>query len=244
MRFKLLIIFFFLNSCTYNITKFENKTPFNSKGFALIYNDVDYENKIINGQLDNLKLQIAHNSLKPNSLLKIINPKTKDTIILKNTKKIKYPDFYKVLITELVAKKLNLNKDLPLIEVIEIKKNKSFIAKKTEIHNEEKKISSNAPVASVQISNISKNKELKKKLKKERFYILIGTFYQNEVAKFLKDRIIKEIPFYDIKKLKILNKSKVETSLISGPYYTINFMKNDYSLLKNFGFEELDIINE
>ena len=39
-------------------------------------------------------------------------------------------------------------------------------------------------------------------------------------------------------------KSNKQTELISGPYYAINFMKNDYILLKQFGFEELDIINE
>ena len=57
-----------------------------------------------------------------------------------------------------MQKNLNLNKDLPILEIIEIKKNKSFVAKKAKIFNEEKKISSKAPVASVQISNISKNK--------------------------------------------------------------------------------------
>ena len=31
-----------------------------------------------------------------------------------------------------------------------------------------------------------------------------------------------------------------EIQLISGPYNTINLMKNDYILLKRFGFEELD----
>ena len=49
-----------------------------------------------------------------------------------------------------------------------------------------KKISSNAPVTSVQISNISKNKQLNKVLKKEDFFILIGIFYSEEITKFLK----------------------------------------------------------
>ena len=60
-------------------------------------------------------------------------------MFLKNIKRIKYPDFYKILITKPVAKKLNLNIDLPLLEIIEIKKNKSFVAKKAKIYNEEKK---------------------------------------------------------------------------------------------------------
>ena len=34
------------------------------------------------------------------------------------------------MITQKVAEDLNIDKDLPLVEVLEIKKNKSFIAKK------------------------------------------------------------------------------------------------------------------
>ena len=91
-------------------------------------------------------------------MIKIINPKNNETIVLKNIKRIKYPDFYKVLITKPVAEKLNLDPNLPLLEIIEVKKNKSFVAEKAKIYNEEKKIPSKAPIASVQISNISKNK--------------------------------------------------------------------------------------
>ena len=41
----------------------------------------------------------------------------------------------------------------------------------------------------------------------------------------------------------MLKKSKNnEINVISGPYSTINLMKNDYILLKNFGFEDLNII--
>ena len=117
----------------------ENRKPFNSKGFAYIYNEKDFENKIIKSKLDNTKLQIAHNSLHANTLIKIINPKTNQSLIIKNFKKTYYPDFYKILITNEVAKKLNLDPKIPLVEILEIRKNKSFIAKKAKIYNEEKK---------------------------------------------------------------------------------------------------------
>jgi len=175
-------------------------------------------------------------------LVKIINPKTKDSIVVKNTKRINFPDFYKIIITEPIAEKLNLDKDLPLVEIIEIKKNKSFVAKKAKIYNEEKQISSNAPVTSVQISNISKDKNKIKKQVIEDFYILIGSFYSIDTVKFLKERISREIPSYDVKKLKIIEESNNKINLISGSYNTINLMKNDYIDLKNFGFEELDIV--
>ena len=61
-----------------------------------------------------------------------------------------------------MLKNLILDK-FTIIRNIEIKKNKSFIAEKAKIYNEEKKIPSKAPVTSVQISNISKKKIIKKK---------------------------------------------------------------------------------
>jgi hypothetical protein len=117
----------------------KTKIPYNSKGFAYIFDENDYKNQIIKGKLDNNLLQVAHSKLRAGTLIKLINPKTNDSIILKNNKRFKYPDFFKIVITNPVAQKINLKTDLPLIELIEIKKNKSFIAKKSKIYNEEKK---------------------------------------------------------------------------------------------------------
>ena len=242
MKYRILVLIFLLTSCTTYSTKLENRKPFNSKGFAYIFNEKDYENKIIKSKLDNTKLQIAHNSLYANTLIKIINPKTNQSLIIKNFKKTYYPDFYKILITNEVAKKLNLDPKIPFVEVLEIRKNKSFIAKKAKIYNEEKKISSNAPIETVQISNISKIKKKNKNIHKDDFYILIASFYSKDVADFLKQRITKEIPEFNSTRLKISKKYIKEINLISGPYNTINLMKNDYILLKKFGFEELNII--
>ena len=228
-------------SCSAHYTKLENKKPFNSKGFAYIYNEHDFKNKIIKTKLNNEIYQIAQKNLPIGTLIKVINPKTNQSITLKNQKKGRYPEFYKILISEAVAKKLNISNDLPIIEIIEVKKNKSFIAKKAKIFNEEKKISSNAPVTSVEISNISQNKKVKK-LAKEKVSILIASFYSVESAEFLRQRIIKEIPNFDNKKIKINKKNNKEINLISGPYKSVNLMKNDYIQLKKFGFEELDII--
>ena len=240
MKYKLFFIFFIISSCASNMTKLENRSPYNSIGFAYIYNNEDLNNKIISGKLDNSKLEISHNQLKVGTQIKLINTKTNEALVLVNKKKISYPNFYKILISEMVANKLNLDKNLPLVEILEIKKNKSFVAKKTKIYNEEKKISSNAPVTSVQISNISKNKSEEKK-NKEDFFILIGTFSSQEITEFLRKRIIKEIPQYDTKKLVVKKRNSKEIDLLSGPYKTINFMKNDYILLKKFGFEDLNI---
>ena len=159
MKYKIIIVFLVFYSCTINNTKIDNRIPYNSKGFAYIYNDEDFKNNIIKGKLDNSLMQVSHSNLNNNTPIKIINPKNNESLTIRNFKRIKYPDFYKILITKKVAEKLGIQSNFPLIEILEIKKNKSFIAKKAKIYSEEKKISSNAPVTSVQISNISKKKK-------------------------------------------------------------------------------------
>ena len=243
MKFKILFIIFFLNlSCSPQLTTLNLKNPYSAKGFAYIYNDIDYENKVINGKMSSDIMQISHQNLKTGTMVKIINPKNKESLVLKNVKRIKYPEFYKILITKPVATKLNLRSDLPIVEIIEIRKNKSFIAKKAKIFNEEKKIPSKAPVASVKISNISKNKIKKSPNVSDAIFIHIASFYSVETAKFLRQRINKELPELNKKKIKIKKISNKETQVISGPYISVNLLKNDYIKLKNYGFEELDIL--
>ena len=245
MRFSFLILFFFCISCSPQLTTINQKKPYSSKGFVYIFNLLDYEKKIIKGKMNNEILQISQQNLKTGALIKVINPRNKKSIVLKNVRRIKYPDFYKLLITEAVANELDLEKDFPILEIIEIKKNKSFIAEKAKIYNEEKKIPSKAPVASVKISNISKNKNSKILKKKDEIYIHIATFYSTETAEFLRKRIIVELGDFDKRKLKIKKINNKETQVISGPYTSVNLLKNDYIELRKFGFEELDIfINE
>ena len=245
MKFRILFILFFVTSCSPHFSTINQKKPYSAKGFAYIYNDLDFNKKIISGKMNNNIMQISHQNLRTGTLIKIINPKNNETIILKNIKRIKYPDFYKVLITDPVAKKLHLDQNLPLLELIEVKKNKSFIAEKAKIYNEEKKISSKAPVTSVQISNISKNKSKAFINKNEKIFIHVASFYSFNTAKFLEQRIIKEVTDLDIKKLKIKKINNKKTQVILGPYSSVNLLKNDYIKLQNFGFEELDIfINE
>mgnify|MGYP005989407019 CR=1 FL=1 len=240
MNYKLFIFLFFIFSCSPQFSS-SNKKPYTGRGIAYIYNDLDFNENTIKGRMNNDILQVSHQSLRTGVLIKIINPENKKSIVLKNTKRIKFPDFYKILITNPVAEQLGLNIDLPLVEIIEVKKNKSFVAAKAKIFNEEKRIPSKAPVASVQISNISKNKIKNSNNKIDEIYIYIGNFYSSETAKFLKQRIIKEITDYDVTKLKIKKINDKETLVISGPYKSVNLLKNDYIKLKNFGFEELDI---
>ncbi len=245
MKYSFLLLIFFTVSCSPNFNKINLNQPYSSKGFAYIYNNKDYENGLIKRKLDNEIIQVAHDSLRPGSLLKIINTRTNDSIIVKINKRFEYPKFYKILMTQKAANELNLSNDFPHVEVFEMKKNKSFIAKKTKVYQEEKKIYSNAPVESVKIDNISKNKNKLKKNQIDKFYIIIAEFYSEKSAFSLKKRISDELQNFNSKKLLIKSQNSNKISLLSGPYNSINLMKNDYIVLSEFGFEELDVsINE
>ena len=242
MKFRIILILFFILSCSPQFSTVNQIKPYTSKGFALIYNDFDFNQKIIKGKMSNAKMQISHQNLKTGTLIKIINPKNNETIVLKNIKRINYPDFYKVLITKSVAEKLKLDLNLPLVELTEVKKNKSFVAEKAKIYNEEKKIPSKAPITSVKISNISKNKSKSLTKKTDKLFILVASFYSLDTAKFLEQRIIKEVTDLDVKKLSVNKINNKETQVILGPYNSVNLLKNDYIKLQNFGFEELNIL--
>ena len=86
MKFNLIIILFFLFSCAPHYTKIDSKKPYVSKGFALIYNDKDYENKLVLGKLNNETLQISHKNLKTGSLIKIINLNSRESCFKKYKK--------------------------------------------------------------------------------------------------------------------------------------------------------------
>jgi len=243
MKFRFLLIFL-LCSCSSELNKSISKSTYTSSGFAYVYNEFDRINKITSKKFKNDQLLIGHSRLKVGKLLKITNPKNKKFIILKVKKKTKYPEFYQILITEAVAYKLELEESLPFVEIQEIKKNKSFIAEKAKTFEEEKKVVNKVPVTGVKIDNISKTKKTKKS-KSVYFSIIIAEFYSSNSAIFLRERINKEMPNFDNKKISIKKNKKNSFQLISGPYSTVNSLKNDYIILKRNGFEELDVkLNE
>ena len=229
-----------LFSCeTINTNKYE-KPVLNSKGFAYIYSSEDFENKIIKKKINSDDMIIAHNDIKRGILLKITNPNNGKNIILKNSFRLDYPDFYKILITKSISKKIGLNDNFPYVEVEEIKKNKSFIAKKAETHDEEKQLKVKAPVEKIKINNISKS-ITKKSIKEPQFVIILGNFYSLESAKLLKKRVKTDSELLKNKKISIIKKNKHNFEVFLGPYKTIKMIKNDYIALKQINFDEVDI---
>ena len=144
---KIIIIFLFLSllySCAdysnRDLAKFNNKKFFSSKGFALIYEDHLYEEKIINKKIENDEIVVFHSSLKRNTLIKVINPTNSKVLKTKVSKNATYPKIFNLAISKKVASILELDINNPYIEVFELKKNKTFIAKESNIFDEERNV--------------------------------------------------------------------------------------------------------
>tara|TARA_B100001057_G_scaffold452365_1_gene496171 strand:+ start:194 stop:904 length:711 start_codon:yes stop_codon:yes gene_type:complete len=236
MKYKLILLFF-LVSCSNYSTNFTKKSGYTASGFAYISQNQTLESNINN-------FFISHNKLRVGTKIKIINPNNKKSLELIVKKKIKYDNFYKILISKNVAEELNLSLEFPYVEINEIKPNKSFIAKKAITDVEEKKIANRAPVQKININNISKEKKTVKKNVKA-YSILVAEFYNLSSAKLLKDKLKLILKDSNYQLIYINKKSEKKYDLLMGPYNTINKLKNDYIVLSDSNFEDLDIkINE
>ena len=240
MKFSLIFIIFFLFSCSNGTFNTNNNKSYTSKGFALIYDENDYQKKIISTKLNPNNIEIGHNQLNKNSYVVITNPINKKSLTLKVSKKVKYPDFYKVLITEKLANELNLNPKMPYIEIEKRVKNKSFVAKKAVTHSEEKNVLTKVPITKVKINDISKDsKDLLKNQYANKYSIVVGNFYSKKWAESLIDILVNE----DINKevFKVIKLGKNNYQLLAGPYTSINTLKSDYFKLNKYGFDNLDL---
>ena len=227
-------IFFFIlfSSCINNSYTSKNSVIYTAKGFAHI-NNQSVEN------LNSDKLFVSHNKIRLGKKIQISNPVNRKSVeaIVKN-KKV-YDNFYKVSISNEIAVMLGLDLTFPYVEISEIKKNESFIAKKTITENIEKKIANKAPIEKININNLRKKKKLQSKVR--TYSILVAKFYSLESASFLKKKLetILENSNYQLIYVNKINNKSYE--LLMGPYNTINKLKNDYSVLVDSNFEDLDI---
>ena len=243
----LLISTIFLNSCadykTDRTTKKKEKQYYSSIGFALIYSDHHYLNKVVNKKIKNEESIAMHNLLKMNTPIKIINPDNSKFIETKIYKKADYPKIFNVVISRKIASFLELDFNNPYVEIIETKKNKTFIAKKSEIYEEEINVSEKVPVDAIKMNDLTKDDtETKKKSdKKSNFILVISDFYYEESAISLKKDLVKKTKMNNISVKKINNK---KYRLLVGPFKNFNALKTTYISLNNLGFENLNIYKD
>ena len=244
-KIKLLIlVYLFLASCADYQTQKKSikneKKYFESSGFALIFNDEIYNQKIVNKKLSNDKILVMHNLLKKNTPIKIINPINSKFIETKIYKTTPYPEIFNIVITEKIASFLELDRNNPFIEVIEIKKNKTFIAKKANTFEEEKNVSEKAPIDEIKINDLATEKT-DNVINESKFIIHINDFYYLDSAKNLRKELIQKINIDNISIKKINNK---KYRLSAGPFENFNSLKTSYISLNNLGFDNLNIFKE
>ena len=246
-KFIKIFIFFltlFLYSCadyktTSNKKKIERKY-LSSKGFALVYDVNSYENGEIHKNFNTYKISVIHDSLRTNTPIRIINPINSKEIVTKVFRKISYSKVFTVGFNNNVAKYLDLDLDNPFVEIIEIKKNKTFVAKKSNTFDEEKNVAEKVPVDSVTVNVISEtvSEELLKAEKIKNFFLIISDFYYPNNAINLKNELIKKTNNNNFKVVKI---TKNKHRLVVGPFKNFNSLKNIYISLNNLGFEDLNV---
>ena len=234
MNYKLIIIFFLLVSCANYSGNFEKKTGYSASGFAYIEKDIP-------SILENEKFFISQNKLMEGSIVRVINPENNKSLEIIIKKKVKYDNFYKALISKTIADELELSLEFPFVEINEIKSNKSFVAKKAITQNAEKKIANKAPIDLININNISKKKILNHK-KAKNYSILVADFYNLSSAEFLKEKLVTILNDSNYKLIYINKKNETNYELLMGPYNTIKKLKNDYIVLNDSNFEDLDIV--
>ena len=250
MRYKIfnLLFFFILLSCVNKplidtdstITK---KSFFLNKGFALVYDDKFFNQKLIKGKIDQRSLIIFQKNLKKGTPVKITNLLNSKNIIAKVGKKTEYPFFYNSVISKRINDELELDKSEPYIEIKEIIQGSSFIAKKAKTHDEEKKVADKAPVDDIQIKQLGKSKKKTILVKKDKFkYIIkIGDFYFEKSAKLMKSRMLAETT---IEKINIDKLSGNKFRVFIGPYNNLNSLKKSFNAINVLEFDSIEIIKK
>ena len=127
MRIKniiILFIFVFLFNCAgYEKNKsaqIDKKIYFSSSGFALIYEDSLYKDKIVNKRINNEHVLLLHNTLKRNTPVQITNLKNSKSLELKVYKNANYPKIFNVLISKEIASILDLDINNLILFIINV----------------------------------------------------------------------------------------------------------------------------
>ena len=242
----LLIIFFFLYSCTTE-SLVKNRSSknlvngYSNKGFALIYSENLYKQNIISKKISERSLTIFQKKLKKNTQVKITNILNNKSIIGIVGKNSKYPSFNNSVLSIRIADELDLDNNQPYVEILEILENSIFIAQKAKTYDEEKNVAVKAPVDGISINdlNIEKKSDNINFSSEFSYSIKIADFYFNDTALMLVNRIKTENL---IKNPKIKKISDKKYRVYLGPFNNINSLQKSYNDIKILKFENIEII--
>ena len=245
-NFFLILLIVLITSCASNNYKTVNVDPifekFSNNGFALIYNDKLYNDKIISKKMNERDLIIFQRNLRKGTSVKITNPFNNKTIIAKVGKKANYPSFNNSVVSIRISEELEIDINEPYIVIEEIRDNASFIAKKAKTFEEEKKVADKAPVDSISVNDLNDTdeKKIKKKINNEFKYVIkIADFYYLVTAKQMVKRIKSELK---IKKTDINKINENKFRVFTGPYLSLKALQKAYNSIETLGFENIELI--
>ena len=247
MNFKIIVIFLILlTSCVNNTEKQRSEilsinNKFYNSGFTLIYDDNLYFEKIINKKMDDRGLIIFQKNLKKGTSVKLFNPINNKSLIAQVGRNSIYPNFNNSVVSKRIASELELSLEEPYIIIEEIIHNSAFIAKKTKMFEEEKKVANKAPVDKITVNDLNQSSKKKTNTNSQKFnyFIKIADFYFIDSAKIMRNRIINEST---IKNVYIRELSKNKFRVILGPYLDLKSLQKEYNKLEKFNFENIEII--
>ena len=247
MNFKIIVIFLILlTSCVNNTEKQRSEilsinNKFYNSGFTLIYDDNLYFEKIVNKKMDDRDLIIFQKNLKTGTSVKLFNPINNKSLIAQVGRNSIYPNFNNSVVSKRIASELELSLEEPYIIIEEIIHNSAFIAKKTKMFEEEKKVANKAPVDKITVNDLNQSSKKKTNTNSQKFnyFIKIADFYFIDSAKIMRNRIINEST---IKNVYIRELSKNKFRVILGPYLDLKSLQKEYNKLEKFNFENIEII--
>jgi len=242
----LLIIFLFVSNCTTgtlvkDIPSKNLVNGYSNKGFALIFNENLYKQKIVSKKISERSLIIFQKNLKINTQVKITNILNGKSIIGTVGKNSKYPSFNNSVLSIRIADELDLDINQPYVEILEILENSIFVAQKAKTYEEEKNVAVKAPVDGISINNLNivKNDDKKNFNIKFSYTIKIADFYFNDTALMLLGRIKTESL---IENAKIIKMSDKKYRVYLGPFNNINSLQKSYNDVSILEFENIEII--
>ena len=247
MNYKYLILFLLiLSNCKIqsNIDQdliFNQKmNNFSNNGFALVFNETLYNEKLINKKINDSDLIIFQKNLKTGTTVKVKNILNNKYIIAKIGKNANYPNFYNSVISYRIAKEIDLDIKQPYVQIYEIPASSVFFSKKAKTYEEERVVANKAPVDVISVNDLNKKKTIsKKKVITFRYIIKIADFYFNDTAQNMINRIKKET---SVKDVKLMTLSNTQYRVFLGPFFSINSLQKAFNDISILEFENIEII--
>ena len=226
-------------------SKYIFNREYTNQGFALIYNEVLFNEKKISKKIDNRGLYIFHTKIRKNSFVKITNPENTKTVIAQViSNKAIFSNFYNSVITKRIVDELLLDANEPYVELSLVSNKSTFVAKKAKTFDEEKNVAQKAPVDGITIDNLGteEKKELPKTTQSNFLYsIKIADFYYKNSAENMIQRIKDET---NIKNPIIKKLSQTKYRVLLGPFNDIKNLEKSFNKIKTLDFDNLEILRD